>query len=624
MNEDMNKDMKHVLLREKLEKQLVKNPKLYKLKTEFLLLVGYGYVVWFVALFLTLFGFLVWEIVRNGFSYGLIKLALINIVVGYLVIKSLIVKNEMPSGFYVTEAEAGPLLSMVEELRKKIKTPKIHHIVVDGSYNAYVTTFYKFGFFTPSKNILVVGLPLMMGLTETQFISVLAHELAHISNKDTTHGAFTNRVIRTWSQIIDTLERDNNRLRFLFTWFGKWYTPILINQSFPLRRNAEYLADKKAAEATSTKSAAEALINIAIKGNYYGVYQERLHEETMKKVELPTPYKKFSELVNGLPESLQTHYLQEDVNAEKSFFDTHPTLLERVNALGCEISIPAPVTVPALKKMFADSNAIIEQFDADWTETVGAYWLVEVEERKVLNEMKEKKNLKESEIWELGTLTETYEGFEKALPIFENLVKSHPLTKDTAPAFVRLGSYYLEEEKESEGVALIRKGMEANWECKLPALNILAEYYMSVGKLKDHEKIDMERDKWEIKLMKSDDEAGQLTDKDVYVKAEADAALVAEMLEKMKKYPEIEKVYLARKVFKAIPQREMYLFAIAYTLPEGIMEEGLPEYRSQRYEEFRDEIEPHTSWSVVTINHLDYVRKNLEKAEGALIYNREG
>ncbi|MDQ0897653.1 MULTISPECIES: hypothetical protein [unclassified Paenibacillus] len=91
----------------------------------------------------------------------MIKLVLINIVVGYLVIKSLIVKNEMPSGLYVTEAEAGPLLSMVEELRKKIKTPKIHHIVVDGSYNAYVTTFYKFGFFTPSKNILVVGLPLM-------------------------------------------------------------------------------------------------------------------------------------------------------------------------------------------------------------------------------------------------------------------------------------------------------------------------------------------------------------------------------------------------------------------------------------------------------------------------------
>ncbi|MDQ0916341.1 hypothetical protein [Paenibacillus sp. V4I5] len=55
----MNEDMKHVLLREKLEKQLVKNPKFYKLKTEFLLLVGYGYVVWFVALFLALFGFLV-------------------------------------------------------------------------------------------------------------------------------------------------------------------------------------------------------------------------------------------------------------------------------------------------------------------------------------------------------------------------------------------------------------------------------------------------------------------------------------------------------------------------------------------------------------------------------------
>ncbi|MCA0757227.1 hypothetical protein KP806_19365 [Paenibacillus sp. N4] len=149
------------------------------------------------------------------------------------------------------------------------------------------------------------------------------------------------------------------------------------------------------------------------------------------------------------------------------------------------------------------------------TDTVGAYWLEQVDERKTLNELKVKKDLKESELWELAALTERYEGFEKALPIFENLVKNHPLTKDTAPAFVRLGSYYLEEEKESEGVALIRKGMDANWECKLPALNILAEYYMSAGKLNDHEKIDMERDKWGIKLMDSDDEAGQLTEDEV-------------------------------------------------------------------------------------------------------------
>ena len=100
---------------------------------------------------------------------------------------------------------------------------------------------------------------------EAELCGVMAHELAHISNKDTTHGAFTNRVIRTWSQIIDTLERDNNRLRFLFTWFGKRYTPFIINQSFPLRRNAEYLADKKAAEATSPNTAAEALTRLRLK-----------------------------------------------------------------------------------------------------------------------------------------------------------------------------------------------------------------------------------------------------------------------------------------------------------------------------------------------------------------------
>ncbi|MCA0757226.1 M48 family metallopeptidase [Paenibacillus sp. N4] len=227
-------------------------------------------MVLFVALFLALSGFLVWELIQNGLSYALIKLALINVVVGYLVIKSLFVKNEMPNGLYVTEAEAGPLLRLVEELRKEIKTPKIHHIIVDESYNAYVTSFTKFGFFTPSKNILVVGLPLMMGLTEMQFKSVLAHELAHISNKDTMHGAFTNRVIQTWSQIIDTLERDNNRLRFLFTWFGKRYTPFIINQSFPLRRNAEYLADKKAAEATSPNTAAEALTRLRLKAIIMG------------------------------------------------------------------------------------------------------------------------------------------------------------------------------------------------------------------------------------------------------------------------------------------------------------------------------------------------------------------
>ncbi len=232
------------LLVKKHEKNSEKNPAFYQLKVLLFAGLGYGYVL--ILLVLLLFFLLIGILSATDgttVTLGNVKMLIIFGALSFFVIKALIVKMEMPEGYYLKENDAPELEKTIRDLSSKLKTPKIHRIVLDTRYNAAVTQRSKFGLFGPKQNILIIGIPLVSSLNREQFTAVLAHELAHISHADTSYGSFIYRVRMTWGQLMFALEKNEQFGTFLFRRFIKWYYPRFSAYSFVRARQAEYAAD---------------------------------------------------------------------------------------------------------------------------------------------------------------------------------------------------------------------------------------------------------------------------------------------------------------------------------------------------------------------------------------------
>jgi hypothetical protein len=69
---------------------------------------------------------------------------------------------------------------MIEELRARLRAPRVHRVLVTGDFNAAVVRVPRLALLGWYRNHLLIGLPLAKALTPEQFRAVLAHELAHL------------------------------------------------------------------------------------------------------------------------------------------------------------------------------------------------------------------------------------------------------------------------------------------------------------------------------------------------------------------------------------------------------------------------------------------------------------
>ena len=113
----------------KLEKQASANPKLYRFKVIMLTGLGFGYVALFLSLFLFLMAISITMIADGDFTFGNVKVLLLTGTLSFFIIKALIVKMEMPEGYYLQREEAPKLFEMIETLRdrKSTRLNSSHH-----------------------------------------------------------------------------------------------------------------------------------------------------------------------------------------------------------------------------------------------------------------------------------------------------------------------------------------------------------------------------------------------------------------------------------------------------------------------------------------------------------------
>src|SRR5687768_12342190 len=126
-------DSKHLRAR-----AMINAPKPSHARLALLILEGYVYVLVIVGIFVGSLALLVWGLLDRRPFVALLALA-----VGVPVtlttaaaIRSLFFRLPEPQGVPVSRAEAPALYDMVTDVRKQVQSPKVHRILIDGSFNA--------------------------------------------------------------------------------------------------------------------------------------------------------------------------------------------------------------------------------------------------------------------------------------------------------------------------------------------------------------------------------------------------------------------------------------------------------------------------------------------------------
>lgn len=322
-----------------LERDARDNPQWYRFRVVCLVGLAYIYIGVVLVSGLALLGGTVygiwWLFAHAHVHFQMLRIA-IPVVIGLLVfcfaiLRALWVTIEEPDGRVLAREEALPLFQEIDRLRGLLKTPQFDKVILSHHFNAAVCQVPRLGLFGWNKNILMVGVPLMLTLSPDQFRAVLAHEMGHIAGDDSKfqHGVY--RLNDTWRLLLDGIAEENAAANILFVPFFEWYIPFFYAYTLALRRADEYAADKAAARTVGAEKIADALITLELFGR-------RMLAGQKNESQGPEAEQKW--LADALAEN-------DDLGRD------HPCLRNRLRGVGqINRSVPEPVDQSAAEKYF--------------------------------------------------------------------------------------------------------------------------------------------------------------------------------------------------------------------------------------------------------------------------------
>lgn len=494
------------------------------------------------------------------------KLAFVIGVFLWMVLKALWIRLEPPQGSEVTAKEAPELFALIEELRKRLRAPKFHHVLVTDEFNAGVIQDPRLGIFGWYRNYLLVGLPLAKALTPEQFKAVLAHELGHLAKG---HAALSNWIYNQrlrWSRLMAALEEVESWGVVLFRPFLRWYAPYFNACSYPLARANEFEADAASARLASPGAAAQALTAVNVVGAYLEErYWPRIHRQA-DDVPQPTGFAPYAGMgrLDLEPEAIAA-WLDEALARKTTLDDTHPALAERLGALEepPKLALPAPGT--AADRLFGGAlERITRAFDERWKEHIAPSWVSRhqtVQEGRLrLAELDAKAGsgaeLTLQEAFDRAICTETWR--DDADGALEQLRALNERVPDDPVVLFNLGARLLARD-DAAGAALLEAAMRHDVGETVRCCEALRDWCWRNGRKDEarawHERMS-ERAALEQAAAKERDEV-RLDDK--FLRHDLSPEAAAQMRAELKAIRGLRKAYFAEKRMRHMPERRCFV-----------------------------------------------------------------
>jgi len=392
-------------------------------------------------------------------------------------VQALFVRLPVPQGREITRADAPAMFSALDEMRRKMKGPAFHHVLIVDEVNAAIVQRPAFGFVGWPRNYLLLGLPLLESMSAPEALAVVAHEYGHLAGSHGHFAAFIYRLRHTWGTVQAYTDHVQGWLGGLVAPLVRWYAPYFNAYTFVLARANEYQADAAAAELVGTAHAAHALKRV----NLVAPRHQRFMQQTFDRIgHDPAPPRDLmqrwaADLGQPVAEADAQRWLDDALDRERDVTDTHPTLRARLTALACpgealEV-LPPPISEEsAAQAWFGPLVSVLRvEFEAQWAEQVSGAWSERhAEAQKQLQRLIDLRGLAERdgdlqlEMLRLTMRLEPETDLREALAAFNAAHPDHALGVFLEGS-VRLGK------GEREGLTLLERAMELDAEAIKPA-----------------------------------------------------------------------------------------------------------------------------------------------------------
>jgi Zn-dependent protease with chaperone function len=475
----------------RLDREANEDPGGYRRRVGLLAGLGYAYVLGVVLLLVASAAAVVW--LATTATFAIIKFVIPLAVLVLIIVRSLWVRMPPPEGIRLSRNDVQPLWRVIDDLRAKVQGPKVHRLLLDGQVNAAIVQLPRLGPLGWYRNYLIVGLPLMQALDEEEFRSVVAHELGHLSKSHGRFAAWIYHLRLTWARLVTVLEQEEHWGTFIFRRFFGWYSPFFSAYTFALARSHEYEADRAAADATSPNAAARALVGVvvadfALDETYWPAVYERARTESAPPATAFRPMG--SAFAEARKDARIETWLRRALDAPSGTADTHPSLSDRLRALGVptgqELALLAESPGgSAVALLGEDEEQLFEVLDEEWRSDVTPGWREHHEQlqqaRARFEELGQRgpaEPLTAEETVERAMLATQLEGPTGALPLLEAAIAMAP---DDPSANFGLGAALLEAGDE-RGLERMERAMQADASVVLAACERAYEFLRERGR----------------------------------------------------------------------------------------------------------------------------------------------
>lgn len=562
------------------------SPTRYKLKLYLIALGGYVFVVGALLVNAALVAALLWLHLKQGLNGWIIAGYVIVGLTLWATIRSLFFRIPFPNGIALDRKHYPFIYERVKALRKPLKLGfKKIRVQIDWDFNASAASRPLFGFFGPSTYFVTIGLPLLNVLNKPQLDAVLAHELAHFSRKHTSSSIWLARVRITWIDLLHRL-RTMRMTSLPFIWFAKWFSKYFEAASVVLMRENEYEADHLAASATSAKSCAEVMLRVDMRSEMVAEHWEKIWRKPIltKTVEQSAVSRLIKVLNEPLKREEMLQSLRWGLGKDTHFFDSHPSLADRLNAIGIELpkdesdlqefaekfSVPnAASTITAVLGQDQDEAEVF--MDALWELINAVPWAIRNAEGAPLLEMdaildrerRKKGTLSPDRLWKQAWLKSEIYGSAQAIPLIHRLLEQSP---DHPHANFFHGARLLED-YDAEGIIYLEKAIELDpLSHQQAGLQVLSDFYRRMGANDDSEESLRESFVAGDETQKAlKERAKKVSIRDKFETHQMDEKQLEDLRVTFEAVPEIKCVYLVTKTVKYMAATPYHIIGIVPT-----------------------------------------------------------
>jgi Zn-dependent protease with chaperone function len=563
-----------VALVDQLEGYARENPGAYKLRVAMLAALGYVFLIGTVLVVLLL---VLTVIYFGGVNWLIIKILLIPLGVAAIVLRSLWVEFPEPEGLELRYEDAPRLFDLAKTTREATQGPRLHKVLLTDEFNAGIVQRPLLGVFGWQENYLLVGLPLLRGLSPDEVRAVIAHEFGHLSGKHSAFSGWIYRVRQTWDQVLDRMRQEQRFGSGIFESFFNWYAPYFAAYSFVLARSREYEADRTSVLLCGKENAAAALVKVELRDKSLS---EEFWPTFFKRasMEAEPPKDTFHEMLSALRQPLLPDkakmWFTQALTQKHGYSDTHPALGDRLEAIGYP-DVRTSADLEAFLKVedqFGDEY-FLQSVPADfiasknrlWREGVVETWSERfkfvVEAEKTLAALEEKartEELTQEDRWERARLLRGTKGPEAALPLLKEIVAVEP---DHAGANYNLGEALLEQGDEA-GIRNIEVAMEKEVHAIPAGCELIYNFLTSRKRGEEAERYRRCITDYFKEMEFARTERTSIGTKDGFKQHELAPEVIRELCEQLKTYEDLATAYLVQKVVQYFPQEPGYVLGV--------------------------------------------------------------